>query len=984
MNIKIKTTFTLLAIFLSICLLLLIFFILNLNDASDTLREIERDQYLMVEKANELRQSSDDLSKYARLYAITGEQQYHDIYFQILDIRNGIAKRPKNYGSIYWDVPEPIRSQRHPLGAPLSLKVAMNKLPFLPSEFELLTQSEANSNALVRLEVESFNSMVGLFKDNNGRYLIKAEPNRQLAIELLTSEKYHLEKEQIMRPIDDFLHSVLERMAIATANQAEQISLAFKQIYAILLFSFMVLVFSLFIIRKKILEPVKSFTQVISSFKQGDGALKETVYFNDEIGAMVRQFFEMKKRIEESIEQLEISSIIIKNAFEGIIVTDSHKRIISINPAVTHISGYSYDDVIGQNPKIFSSGKQGLTFYKEMWQSIKDTGNWQGEVWNRHKNGALYAERLNITSIFDSTGDALYYVAMFSDITSSKQQQEKLKLLAHYDVLTGLPNRALFADRFKQAVAHSNRSGSQLAICFLDLDNFKPVNDQYGHDVGDQLLIEVAKRITNSIREEDTVSRQGGDEFALLLNDIDTFERCKQTLERIHQTLAEPYIIGEYTHKITASSGVTLYPADSGDIDTLLRHADQAMYKAKLDGKHCYHLFNPENDHHIVQKRKQLKRIEEALNNDEFSLHYQPKVNMVTGEVYGAEALIRWVHPEKGLIPPLDFLPLIEASELEIKVGEWVINQAIQQLDTWQKKALDLELSINISSYHLLSAPFFSQLESAINRHPEVAPQQLQLEILESSALGDINNVNNAIKACQSAFGVTVALDDFGTGYSSLTHLRKLNANVLKIDQSFVRDALDDASDFAIIEGTIGLAAAFNRDIIAEGVETTNHGLLLILMGCKKAQGYGIARPMPADDLFSWLDSYTANPVWLIAGKKSYSKRAARSALLLLIITHSKEAFSANILSEPESVGRWPIMDNAYCPCGVWLKRDKSEKLFKEEHLSQLDQAHASLHLVANRLLSKYQAGDVESARAGLCQLQPIVDEMESTLAQYN
>jgi len=777
---KIKTTFNLLAALFFISLLLLILSINNLNDTSATLREIEHDQYLMMEKAHELRQSSNALTKYARLYTNTAEQQYHDIYFKILDIRNGTAKRPAHYGSIYWEVPEPTRSKRHPLGAPLALKAAMSKLPFLPSEFELLKQSEANSNNLVRLEVEAFNSMAGLFKDSNGHYLIKAEPNKQLAIELLTSQKYLFAKEKIMRPIDDFLHSVVERMATAIASQTEQINLAFKQIYAILLFGAIVLALTLVIVRKKILDPIQSFTQTISSFKQGDSTLKETVHFNDEIGIMVRQFFDMKKSIEANIEQLELSSIIIKEATEGIIVTDPQNKIVRINPAVTHISGYSYDEVIGQNPKIFSSGKQGALFYKQMWQSINNTGHWQGEVWNRHKNGALYAELLNVSSIVDSTGDTLYHVAMFSDITSNKQQQEKLNLMAHYDVLTGLPNRVLFADRFKQAIVHSNRSENQLAICFLDLDNFKPVNDQYGHDVGDELLIEVANRITSSIREEDTVSRQGGDEFTLLLSDIDTYERCEQTLERIHQALAEPYIIGEHTHKITASSGVTLYPADNSDIDTLLRHADQAMYKAKLDGKHCYQLYNPEIDHHIVQKRKQLNAIEEALNNDEFTLYYQPKVNMVTGAVYGAEALIRWIHPEKGLIPPLDFLPLIEGTKLEIKVGEWVINQAIQQLDTWQKQALDLELSINISSYHLLSASFLSQLESAINRYPDIATQKLQLEILESTALGDVNNVNNAIKACQSTFGVTVALDDFGTGYSSLTHLRNLNAEVLK------------------------------------------------------------------------------------------------------------------------------------------------------------------------------------------------------------
>lgn len=347
-------------------------------------------------------------------------------------------------------------------------------------------------------------------------------------------------------------------------------------------------------------------------------------------------------------EQLQLSARVFSDTHEGITITDANKKIVDVNPAFCEITGYSRTEVIGENPRILSSGKQTPEFYEVMWQEINEHGHWQGEVWNRKKNGEVYAELLTISSLTNDSDEITNYVGVFTDITSSKRQQEQLSLMAHYDVLTGLPNRALFVDRFHQAIAHSKRTETMLAICFLDLDNFKPVNDNYGHETGDKLLIEVAKRISANLREEDTVSRQGGDEFALLLNDIESYTQCEQTLQRIHHALAEPYLINDYPHKITASSGVTLYPSDNGDIDTLLRHADQAMYQAKLAGKHRHQLFNPEQDKHTINKHHQLDEIKRALINDNFNLYFQPKVNMVTGDVFGVEALIRWLHPDRG------------------------------------------------------------------------------------------------------------------------------------------------------------------------------------------------------------------------------------------------------------------------------------------------------------------------------------------------
>lgn len=693
-----------------------------------------------------------------------------------------------------------------------------------------------------------------------------------------------------------------------------------------------------------------------------------------------KQKNKMVTELQNSTEKVKLSARVFSDMNEGITITTSDGTIIDVNPTFCEITGYSREEIIGQNPRILSSGKQSPEFYQEMWRTILDQGHWQGEVWNRKKGGELYAERLTISSLKDDDGKLVNYIGLFSDITHSKKQQEKLNLMAHYDVLTGLPNRTLYKDRFGQAIAHSNRTDTQLAICFLDLDNFKPVNDNFGHEVGDLLLIEVAKRITANIRAEDTVSRQGGDEFAILLGDIRTLTQCEQMLSRIHQSLARPYMINKHSINISASCGITLYPSDNSDLDTLVRHADQAMYQAKTLGKNQFHIFNTAEDQELVANHLRLQEIKNALDNGELCLYYQPKVNMVTGDVVGAEALMRWVHPEKGLIPPLDFLPLLDGTDLEIQVGDWVVRRAIQQLDDWQKHGINLEVSINIASHHLQTDTFITNLNKALARYPTVDSKYLQLEILESSALSDLDTISNIIKTCQKALGITIALDDFGTGYSSLTHLRSLTANTIKIDQSFVRDMLDDPNDYTIIDGIIGLSSSFNRSVIAEGVETTEHGLMLLMMGCEEAQGYSIAKPISANDFPEWLNSYIPNKQWSELGSTSLSKKENRIKLFRLITEHWKNSFVSNIQSLPEDIEQWPIINNNLCPCSFWIKKAMVEQLFEQEHLEQLDQAHDELHLIAHGLLLQYQDGDVDAARKGLPDLQTYFDNMNNVL----
>jgi len=334
-------------------------------------------------------------------------------------------------------------------------------------------------------------------------------------------------------------------------------------------------------------------------------------------------------------------------------------------------------------------------------------------------------------------------------------------------------------------------------------------------------------------------------------------------LSRIHKKLALPYFISGHNFEISASIGVTIYPTDNSDLGTLLRHADQALYQAKSVGKNQYCFFNAKQDQQLKEKKYQLDEIQQAMDNDELVLYYQPKVNMRTGEVFGVEALLRWLHPEKGIILPLDFLPLTDGTALDSQIGQWVIGQALKQLDQWNKKGIKLEVSVNITTYHLLETSFIDQLQIAIAPYAAFQANNLQLEVLESSVFGDVKKIGANIKACQDRYGLLVALDDFGTGYSSLTHLRNLSVNTIKIDKTFVQNMLDDKADHAIVTGVIGLAAAFNREVVAEGVETTEHGTMLLKMGCERAQGYGIARPMPANAFPVWLNSYVPNHEWL-------------------------------------------------------------------------------------------------------------------------
>jgi diguanylate cyclase (GGDEF)-like protein/PAS domain S-box-containing protein len=443
-------------------------------------------------------------------------------------------------------------------------------------------------------------------------------------------------------------------------------------------------------------------------------------------------------------------------------------------------------------------------------------------------------------------------IGLAMDITERAEHEQQLEKIAHFDALTGVPNRVLLADRLKQAVARTHRDRGMLAVCYLDLDGFKPINDSHGHEIGDLVLVEITRRIKQVIREDDTVARLGGDEFVVLLVGLTRPEECAGSLHRLLQSISQPISIQQQTIQISASIGVAMYPEDNQDPDTLLRHADQAMYVAKQAGKNQYHLFDPGSDQRARSHHALQEQIRQGMVRGEFELYYQPKVSMNTGVLYGAEALIRWNHPERGLLLPGEFLRVIENTELEIEIGNWVIADAIDRLRRWRELGFCIEVSINVSAWHLQSPGFVKNLRTASNLCcPGDCSGTLQVEVLETAALNDVATVSGIINECK-LFGMDFALDDFGTGYSSLSYLSKFDVDTLKIDQSFVRDMLHDKGDHAIVQGIIALAKAFDMTTVAEGVETDEQYQVLASMGCNLAQGFGIARPMPEADLLAW------------------------------------------------------------------------------------------------------------------------------------
>jgi diguanylate cyclase (GGDEF)-like protein/PAS domain S-box-containing protein len=573
---------------------------------------------------------------------------------------------------------------------------------------------------------------------------------------------------------------------------------------------------------------------------QPDGKRKAMVIIGRDISAR-----------RQSEQELRIAAITFESQ-EGMLVADADGIILRVNAAFTEQTGYGADEVIGLKVGLLKSGRHDAAYYRTMWDALNDDGYWQGEIWNRRKSGEIYPVWLTITAVTDSEGRLTHYVGTYSDITDRKEAEERIRHLAFYDPLTGLPNRRLLLDRLQQALAGSNRSGRHGALLFIDLDNFKTLNDTQGHVVGDMLLTEVAQRLQSCVREDDTVARLGGDEFVVLLEDLNhelshSAAQAEAVGEKIFAAVNQPYLLREREHHSTPSIGVSLFLGHRESSEELLKRADLAMYQAKSAGRNTIRFFDPAMQAAVEQRAEMEVDLRHALEQQQFALHYQIQLDS-DGHVRGAEALLRWTRPRRGAIGPSEFVPLAEETGLILPIGRWVLETACAQLKQWEShpQSRDLKLAVNISARQFRHPDFTEQVRTVLARSG-ADPSRLKMELTETLVLDDIDDTVRKMGDLK-ALGCRFSLDDFGTGYSSLAYLRRLPLDELKIDQSFVRDITIDSNDDAIVRAIIAMAHSLGLDTVAEGVETEVQRHFLHRYGCNAFQGYLFGRPVPRDE----------------------------------------------------------------------------------------------------------------------------------------
>ena len=552
------------------------------------------------------------------------------------------------------------------------------------------------------------------------------------------------------------------------------------------------------------------------------------------------------------IRNLSVVSQLFDKAFErsgeAVIITSPDSVIIDVNNAFTQVTGFDREEAIGQTPKLLSSGYHDERFYAHLWASLIETGRWQGEVWNRRKNGEIFLERLSIGAVKDSKGEVTHFVATFADITANKVNEERLHRLANYDALSNLPNRVLFRDRLQQAIARAGRNQALVAVLFIDIDRFKIINDSLGHNCGDKLLIDVGRRLAGCVRESDTVARLGGDEFAVLAPDLDEVNNAVQIAQKVQDVLSRPFTVGEHEVFMTVSIGIGLYPHHGATVDALMQSADLAMYDAKQQGRNGWQLCRSNISAETAARFTLEKDLHRALERREMALYYQPKVQVDSGAITGLEALIRWFHPERGMVSPVNFIPIAEETGLIVPIGEWVLRTACRQMREWLDCGLaPVRVSVNLSVRQLRHRGL-TDIVRAVLEEERIPPELLEFEVTESVVMQNAEEAITLLKRL-SDMGIHISIDDFGTGYSSLSYLKRLPVDTIKIDRSFIQNVTGGADDAAISEGIIALSRSLKLQVIAEGVETEEQLDFLRLHKCHDAQGFLFSRPIPAIEM---------------------------------------------------------------------------------------------------------------------------------------
>ena len=613
-------------------------------------------------------------------------------------------------------------------------------------------------------------------------------------------------------------------------------------------------------ISKRFTKPLTKLAQLMEDFGRGEYVELNNADLTSggkEIQQLGHSYNEMLEERHKADANLRHAGIVFDEAIEGIFITDGKGRIIRVNRAFSDITGYDEDEALGNTPKLLQSEHHDIHFYVNFWYELLKEDRWQGEFWNRHKSGEIYVCWENITTIRNEHGDIINYICIFSDITEKKNSEEHVRHLAHHDALTDLPNRVLFNERVTHGLARAHREANKVAVMFLDLDRFKQINDSLGHPVGDDLLKALARRLASIVREDDTVARIGGDEFTILLEGVDNVQDVATVAAKIIESFNHPYTLSGHELIMTASVGISLYPDDGNDVDTLLQNADAAMYRAKEKGRNNYQFYTTELSDSALYQLTLETQLRRALERNELELYYQPQLSLDNDQLVGAETLLRWHNPDKGMISPAIFIPLLEETGLILPIGEWVLRTACQQAMSWMEEGIIFGVvSVNISGIQLERGDLLETV-TAVLKETGLAPEKLELEITESAIMHDTECVIETLEMLQK-MGVKLAIDDFGTGYSSLSYLKRLPLHKLKIDQTFVADITVDDNDEAIVRTILALASSLQLDVIAEGVETEEQQAKLLAMGCREVQGYLHSKPLPADEFLVWVKKFNS------------------------------------------------------------------------------------------------------------------------------
>jgi diguanylate cyclase (GGDEF)-like protein/PAS domain S-box-containing protein len=559
---------------------------------------------------------------------------------------------------------------------------------------------------------------------------------------------------------------------------------------------------------------------------------------------------------EQAQKNLKLAAAVFDHSLEGILITDTHGTILAANDAVTRITGYSTEELIGQNPRLFKSGRHDPDFYTALWTSVRHYNQWEGEIWNKRKNDEIFPEWLSISAVRDENSQVQNYVSIFIDISKQKATEGRLKYLAYHDKLTGLPNRDLFLDRLDAAILRAKRHQMLLAVLFIDIDHFKFINDTFGHAKGDILLQKTASKVQACLREVDTLARMGGDEFTVILEDFSSSSDAELTARRILNTFEKPVFLDNQELYVSVSIGISFFPEDAGNPTMLMKHADTALYSAKKNGRKCLHFFRSSMEDYSFQRIEMERQLRQALDHQEFRLFYQPQFSLDSGQMVGAEALIRWQHPQKGLIMPGAFISLAEESGMIVPIGEWVLRQAWAECQRWHQAHHALRISVNLSAHQFNHADLTVLLAGVLDNTP-LAAHYLELELTESLAMRQVEETLTTLNALKRS-GIQLTIDDFGTGYSSLSYLKQFPIHRLKIDRSFINDIASDPNAAAIVVAIIAMAHCLGLEVIAEGVETEEQLKFLRMYGCNEVQGYLLGRPVSADAFLALLEESKA------------------------------------------------------------------------------------------------------------------------------